>query len=425
MVKRILSYIQQTEVIQSASVLVGGTLVAQAIPIALQPFLRRYFDPADFGYYSIYISIIGILMVISSLRYEQAIVLPKADSDSVKLVNISLSISLIFSIILVVIALLFHTSILKILSLPKDRRYILFLVPLGTFLFSIFQVYNYWLIRKKKFKSISVNKFSRRAVEGVSQSTFAIAKYSGGLILGDVIGQLVNAVVSFYQSVKCGYRLQFVNPKDAGRLLREYAVFPKVNLLPALMSTICFMLPVVFINKYYSAEEAGYFDLSKLILSVPLALVASSFSSVVLNKTADCYRNKKPFIGEIKPLIWIVLAMSLLEVLIIVLWSESLFTVIFGDKWLVSGEISKLLVFPYALNFITSSFTSLFVALNKITWQSVWQVFYFLMISTLPFLSGLSFENFIFAYTTIEVVANSTMIVLLILLVKNTNEARD
>jgi len=91
----------------------------------------------------------------------------------------------------------------------------------------------------------------------------------------------------------------------------------------------------------------------------------------------------------------------------------------------VSGEISKLLVFPYALNFITSSFTSLFVALNKITWQSVWQVFYFLMISTLPFLSGLSFENFIFAYTTIEVVANSTMIVLLILLVKNTNEARD
>jgi O-antigen/teichoic acid export membrane protein len=100
MVKRILSYIQQTEVIQSASVLVGGTVVAQAIPIALQPFLRRYFEPADFGYYSIYISIIGILMVISSLRYEQAIVLPKADSDSVKLVNISLSISLIFSIIL-------------------------------------------------------------------------------------------------------------------------------------------------------------------------------------------------------------------------------------------------------------------------------------------------------------------------------------
>ena len=425
MVKRILSYIQQTEVIQSASVLVGGTVVAQAIPIALQPFLRRYFEPADFGYYSIYISIIGILMVISSLRYEQAIVLPKADSDSVKLVNISLSISLIFSIILVAIALLFHTSILKILSLPQDRIYILFLIPLGTFLFSIFQVYNYWLIRKKKFKSISVNKFSRRAVEGVSQSTFAITKYSGGLVLGDVIGQLVNAVVSFYQSVKCGYRLQFVNPKDAGRLLREYAVFPKVNLLPALMSTICFMLPVVFINKYYSAEEAGYFDLSKLILSVPLALVASSFSSVVLNKTADCYRNKKPFIGEIKPLIWIVLAMSLLEVLIIVLWSESLFTVIFGDKWLVSGEISKLLVFPYALNFITSSFTSLFVALNKITWQSVWQVFYFLMISTLPFLSGLSFENFIVAYTAVEVVANSTMIVLLILLVKNTNEARD
>ncbi len=420
MVKRVLTYIQRTEIVQNASVLVGGTLIAQSLPILLQPFLRRYFDPSDFGYYSIYLSIIGILMVISSLRYEQAIVLPKSDSDSNKLVNLSLSISLIFSVIVFFVVALFHASFLQILNLPHEKGFMLYLVPLGTLLLSIFQVYNYWLIRKKNFRSISVNKITRRAVEGTTQSTLAFSKVSGGLIFGDIAGQLANAIVSFFQSLKSGYRLMPVKYDDAKRLAKEYIIFPKVNLLPALMSTICYMMPVIFINKYYTAEQAGYFDLAKLILSVPLALVANSFSSVVLNKTAECYRNQKPFLGEIKPLIWIVLSISVFEVLVIVLWSESLFTFVFGEKWLVSGEISKLLVLPFALNFITSSFTSLFVALNKITWQSIWQVFYFIIISLLPLFAWLSFNNFIIVYTLIEVAANITMIVLLIHLVNKT-----
>jgi O-antigen/teichoic acid export membrane protein len=181
------------------------------------------------------------------------------------------------------------------------------------------------------------------------------------------------------------------------------------------------MLPVVFIKRYYSAEFAGYFDLTKLILSVPLALIASSFSSVVLNKTSECYREKKGYFKEIKPLIGIVVLISAIELVVILFWSESLFTFIFGSKWKFSGSLAKILVFPFALNFLTSSFTSLFVALNKIVWQSIWQIFYFALILVLPLLSGLKFENFIFAYSAIEVIANSSMVVLLILLIKKTN----
>lgn len=419
MVKRALSYIQRTEVIQSASILVIGTLVAQSIPILLQPFLRRYFSPEDFGFYSVYISIIGILLVVSSLRYEQTIVLPKTDADAIQLVNISIFISLIFSILVLLIVLIFHSKFLQLLNIPYDKGFIIYLVPLGTFLLSIFQILNFWLIRKKRFKSISINKLSRRLVEGGTQSIFAFSKFSNGLVIGDIAGQLTNSAVSFYQSFKSGYKLQLPLGLKSKQLLKEYILFPKISLIPAVMSAICYMMPVVFINKYYSAQQAGYFDLTKLILSVPLALIASSFSSVVLNKTSECYRNGKPFLNEIRPLIWIVVAISILEILLILFWSEFFFTLIFGEKWLPSGTMAKYLVFPFALNFITSSFTSVFVAINKIAWQSVWQLFYFMLIFLLPFLSGLSFENFILAYTAIEIVANVVMIVLLILVIGN------
>jgi O-antigen/teichoic acid export membrane protein len=423
MVKRVFSYIQRTEVIQSASILVFGTLIAQSIPILLQPFLRRYFSPEDFGYYSVYVSIIGILLVVSSMRYEQTIVLPKSDSDAIQLVNISMFISLIFSILILFIVLIFHSKFLQVLNIPYDKGFIIYLVPLGTFLLSIFQVLNFWLIRKKRFKSISINKLSRRFVEGGTQSFFAFTKFSNGLVIGDIAGQLANSIVSFYQSFKSGYRLELPSSLKAKRLLREYIMFPKISLIPAVMSAICYMMPVVFINKYYSAEQAGYFDLTKLILSVPLALIASSFSSVVLNKTSECYRNDKPFLNEILPLIWIVVAISILEILLILFWSEFIFTFVFGEKWLPSGAMAKYLVFPFALNFITSSFTSIFIAINKIAWQSVWQLFYFIMIFSLPFLAGLSFQNFIVVYTAIEIVANVAMIVLLIMVIRNVKAA--
>lgn len=421
MVRRVFSYIQRTEIIKNASILVSGTLFAQAIPILLQPFLRRYFDPAEFGFYSVYVSIIGILLVISSLRFEQAIVLPQKDSDAISLVNISVIISVVFNLFILSFIIIFNNQLLQLLSLPNSRKYILYLIPLGTFLLSIFQIFNFWLIRKKRFKAISLNKLSRRSVEGVSQSIFALTGKSGGLIFGDIAGQLANGIVSVFQSLKSGYSIAKISSGDLKRLLKRYIDFPKYSLVPALMSTVCFMLPVVFINRYYSAEYAGYFDLTKLILSVPLALIASSFSSVVLNKTSECYREKKGYFKEIKPLIGIVVLISAIELVVILFWSESLFTFIFGSKWKFSGSLAKILVFPFALNFLTSSFTSLFVALNKIVWQSIWQIFYFALILVLPLLSGLKFENFIFAYSAIEVIANSSMVVLLILLIKKTN----
>lgn len=418
MLKRFINYIKRTEVVQHASLLVGGTVIAQAIPILLQPFLRRFFAPELFGLYSVYISIIGILMVVACFRYEQAIVLPKRDSDASILATASLFFSLLFSVIILFVIIFFRKQLLSLLNLSCNKVYILYLVPIGTFLLSAFQVFNYWLIRKKGFVPIAVNKFSRRAVEGLTQSVFAVLGNTKGLVLGDVAGQVANFTVSFWQSWQKGFSIKEFKLIRLKYLLKKYIDFPRYSLLPSLMSTASFLLPVVFINKFYTAEQAGYFDLTKLILSVPLALVAGSFSSVVLNRVSESFRTKKLFLRELKPLIVMALVISFFEILLITFWGETLFVVFFGKQWSISGQIAKILVLPFALNFITSSFTSIFVAINKIIWQSIWQLFYFTLIISLTFFSHFEFQNFILLYTSIELLANTAMIVLLVVVTK-------
>ena len=74
--------------------LTSGITVAQAIPILLQPFLRRLFTPAEFGAYAIFLSIIEIIVSIGTLRYEMAIVLPRKDATAANLFGLSVIISL-------------------------------------------------------------------------------------------------------------------------------------------------------------------------------------------------------------------------------------------------------------------------------------------------------------------------------------------
>jgi O-antigen/teichoic acid export membrane protein len=394
----------KSELLRNTSILISGTALAQLIPILLQPILRRYFSPEIFGAYSVYLSLIGILIVISSFKYELAIILPRKDNEAANVFFLALLLNLIFNFFLLIVIVFWKTKILSFLNLPEAYSNYLYFIPLGTFLFSSYQSINYWLIRKKRFFPITLNKFVRRGFEGIAQLIFKFLKIPFGLIYGDLIGQFANVFSGIYQGSKSGLSLRLYSQDKIKYVLFKYSEYPKFNIIPGFMSACSYLLPAILINKFYSAEFTGYFDLSKLLLSIPLALIASSISNVLLQRVSE--KNKSKFSIRkdlISILIFVVLAV-ILEILIIMFWAEDIFKFFFGNKWEFSGTISKTLVWAYAFNFIVSSFSSIFISLNKIKLLSAWQLFYFISIFSLVFFNNLSFNSFIKIYVMVEVV---------------------
>jgi O-antigen/teichoic acid export membrane protein len=170
------------------------------------------------------------------------------------------------------------------------------------------------------------------------------------------------------------------------------------------MSTCSYFLPPIFINKFFSAENTGYFDLSKLLLSIPLALVASSLSNVILQSIAEKYQKRDSFVNDLKPVFFVVTAICITELLVILLFGIGIFKFAFGDNWGISGEISKIMVWSFAFNFFVSSFSSVFISMQKIKTYSIWQFFYFLSIISLLFFKNLAFIDFLKVYVLIEIV---------------------
>lgn len=407
----------QSELLRNTTILISGTVIAQLIPIFLRPFLSRHYTPETFGAFAVYLGLVGILIVLSSFKFEMAIVLPKRDKDAVNILILSLFLNFIFNVFLLIVIMIWKSSILRLLNLSIDYSAYLYFVPLGTFLYNSYQSINYWLIRKKSFFAITVNKFTRRGFEGVVQSGFAFSSFSKGLILGDIVGQLSNVIIGLFQGIKCGLAIEQISWSKIKYVIIKYSDFPKFNLIPSFMSACSFLLPAIFINKYFSSENAGFFDMSKLLLSIPLALVATSLSNVLLQRISEKYRNFQSIKRELIPILGIVTAIAVVEIVIISLFGVELFKFIFGEKWEFSGKISKILVWSYAFNFLLATFSSIFISMNKIRLLSIWQLFYFISILSLVFFKNYDFNNFIVIYVIIELICSFTASILMLYIV--------
>lgn len=415
--KELFKSLKNSELLRNTSILISGTAVAQMIPILIQPVLRRYYSPEIFGAYAVYLSLVGILAIVSSFKYELAIILPRKDKDAANIFFLTIIISLIFNVILTIIILFWKNRILNFFNISDKFSSYLYFVPLGIFFYSSYQSINNWLIRTKGFFPISVNKFVRRGFEGLSQILFKISKNSYGIIFGDLIGHIANLISGSYQANKRGLSIGLFSPGKIRYMALKYSEFPKFNVIPSFMSACSFLLPVILLNKFYSSENTGYFDLSKLLLSIPLALISTSISNVLLQSITEKFRDKKSMRKDLLLILGIVLIIGLIEVLTISIFGVELFKFIFGERWGFSGRISQILIWSYTLNFFSASFSAIFISMNKIKMLSTWQLFYFISILSLTLFRKFAFLDFLKIYMFIEVFCYLIIILLMISIV--------
>ena len=181
---------------------------------------------------------------------------------------------------------------------------------------------------------------------------------------------------------------------------------------------ISLFLPVLIINKFYSEEYTGYYDLSRQILALPLALISTSVSQVLLQKIAE-HKNKHNLVTLfIIKLSSILLGLSIFGGTIVYFNGPQLFSFVFGNEWEISGEITKILIFSYGIKFIVSPLSAIFISLERIKISSTWQIFYFGLICTLFLLEYINIEEFLSYYVIIDIFCYSIYYILIIITTK-------
>jgi O-antigen/teichoic acid export membrane protein len=71
--------------IKNILILATGTAFSQIIIFISLPIITRLYSVNEFGILSLFIAIVAIISLISSLRYESAIMLPKSEKNALSL----------------------------------------------------------------------------------------------------------------------------------------------------------------------------------------------------------------------------------------------------------------------------------------------------------------------------------------------------
>lgn len=385
------------------SILVIGTVIAQFIPILLQPFLKRIYTPEDFGAFDLYLKSLNILFVFFSLRYDVGIVLPKKEKEVNALINTSVMFSIFFLVISEIILLTFSDHIINIIKFPVKYRIFLYLLPITTFFFSINNTLNYYFIRIKAFKYISKSKFVRRGNEGLIQLGLGVLDNSLGLFIGDFLGNITATIYNLYILIKkLKYKI-VVDFDEIKKVIRKYIDLPKFDIFPSLLNTLAISMLSFLIFSKFSLEEVGYLELAQKILLLPTAILSKSIGQILLQRVTNASHNNKSVKNELIFIIGLMTISSVAFFIIIYFFGPYLFKLIFGDIWIKSGYYAKIMIPYICIMFVISPMGRILIALQKIKINSIWQVIKFILISSLFLFKFDSVNQYIYVYTIINV----------------------
>jgi O-antigen/teichoic acid export membrane protein len=404
----------ESKLIKNIGILISGTGLSQLLVVLVQPFIRTLYTPKDFGAFSIYLSYYGILSVILSLQYEKAILLPKKDKESNLVTVLSIILIVFFSILILVLSSLFPIILLKYLHVPENYTFIIYLAPISAALFSINTSLNNRLVYQKKFKFSSFSRPIRRSSELIVQSGKSLLNFSQLLYIGDIIGISLSAIYT-YSKVKLKMLVPSSELKETAIL---YNRFPKEYLLPYIVNTISLQLVVFLINIKFGLETLGYFDLTKQMLALPGALVSSSIALVLLQNIAENKNKKRRIAPEIIRLSKFLLPLAFVYIIVILVWGQDLFVLVFGLDWQKSGYFAQILVVGYAIKFLVSPASQILVALNKLKIMRYWQLSNFAVLLSLYFFQFENINNFLYTYLFIDIISYLVYLLLIVRSIK-------
>jgi O-antigen/teichoic acid export membrane protein len=343
----------ENRVVRNISLATIGTAVSQGILVAVLPLLTRLYEPSDFALLAIYTSMMGLLVVIASGRYNLAISLPKDDADGLSLLIISLIVASAYTALLTLLYWFFGRELLSFFSLMVFTSYS-WLVPLGVFFAAYNMSLEYWFARTKQFQFLAKTRIFRAVVAVTFQIIIgALAGWPAGLILGQLAFVATGTVIQISALVSNrSHSVSRYSVADLKRLMAKYSRFPLMSAPEATFNNIGVHVPILIIAAA-AGPEAGFLMIAMRILAVPISLLGVSVQQVYLSEAPQKHRagNLRGFTLKLQLALF---RLGLLPLVIVGGLAPFLAESVFGAGWGPVGLVVLWMTPSYILQFIVS-----------------------------------------------------------------------
>ena len=380
----LLDKVKGSEYAKNSSVLMVGTTVSTVIQAVSTLIYTQIYSDGDIGLYTLFNSFFSIFVIIATMRYEFAIMLPKDDNEAFNITVLSSSLAVGFGVL--------SFGILVILKFFTDVVFEFFAyIPISIMIYGIYISVNYWNNRRKKYKRLAINRIIQSVlfVAFAVLLSFVLENKSYGIIISYIMSQasvlvlLLSGLIKDY--FKLGLKLDFKIIKNS---FSKYKKFPIAGAPSGIINNLAVHAPV-FLIKYFTHNDGlvGQYGIMQKILAIPIQVLGQAMADVFRQKAASDYNRDKNCVEIYNKTAKTLSLLALLPFSIIMVFSYPVISSLL-PVYKVSAVLIIISSPLYYVKFIASPLSFMTVVLQKQFFDFAWQFAYFLFGSA-AFLLGL------------------------------------
>lgn len=359
---------------RGVSTLVSGAAGAQMLLVLASPLLTRLYTPDDFGVLAVYAGVLSIITVFGCLRYEIAIPLPKSDIAAYNIMAICAIILIFFTLVISFIIFLWGGALFELMNVSALESFS-WLIPAGLLFTGLYSIFNYWAIRKKRFKDVTLTKLQQSFAMVLIQIIFY--KFGAAvLIFGQAVGKSAG-LMRLIKTIDLSDAISSVRSNRLRKLAIRYKNFPLFSTWTGIFNTVGSQLPPLIFAAAFSSGVAGLYALAHRVVAMPASIIGKAVADVFLSSAPQARRD-----GNLDNLLFkVVLVLALMAFpagIFMATNAEILFSWVFGESWREAGIYAAILIPMLLMSFVTSPVTTLCAVLDK---QFAGTIFQFLMMA--------------------------------------------
>ncbi len=335
--------------------LIAGTGAGQVVVLVTSPIITRLYGPLDFGVYAFATSVLGILIAVSCLAYDNAIPLPQSDDEAANVLALCLALATVFGIASLLVLLVAGPTLLALLGASMLAPLVV-LLAVGQLGGAVVGVFRKWAIRTRSYGEIAANQLVQTATLALVQIWLGMSGAGApGLVAGAVAGSAVGSGRLgrvAWSSHAASFRR--TSPRGVRIAASRYRRFPTLAAPSALLNAFGLQMPLFMIVALYGAAIGGEFALAQRVAALPATLITGAVGQVYFAEAAALLRRDADLRGVFARTTRSVAAVAVGPIAVIGVVSPFVFGPVFGEDWRQAGIFVAILAPMYYVYFVSN-----------------------------------------------------------------------
>lgn len=385
-----INHLLHSKLLHNTATLVTGNVVQIAIALATYPLLTRLYSPDDFGLVNVFMSIGGLLILLATAKYEDAILLPSSQNGAVATFQAGFCVT-IFVTALCTISITLSPQIANYFNAPALSNWY-FLMPVYVFAGALWRLMEKWLLRAKQFGRCARYPGYLSTSNAILKIGLAkVPNFTGALIISAVLSPIVALFGSLGKNIKTTIAtLKHFSRRKICAAAKRYHNFPRYSLPRFTVNYLSNSLHIYVLAPFFSLTQIGWLTTAITISLTPINALLGALNNVLFQRTAEKINEKQ----TIKKFLFGIIGKIML--IVIPLFTALYFVLpeltqwLLGNQWAQAGQYLRymlpwltLMFFSSTLGFIPDIFRKqrLFMIIEMLAiaakfgclWLGIWQ----------------------------------------------------